>query len=296
MSVGDPALYKQRLYEYFGRLMASREQRLREVLLRNIFNYSKLIDEVKPAVAATLVQYTLYPKNPSEQELIAQNIDAWMRWKYYRLAMADALSGLSLPPAKTKALLEPLLQTEIDATEKDWQIEARVELMETARDRFQQPSSPTDSQGATIDAAAEYLLEILRLKGRLRGYVPDPQQDAIATPGKLLSATAQAYAQLLAANPLQPRPQQWLDNANRRLELVDYLANDDLGRTAAGQRAYLRIVAAEIVQQDGTLEQQVDAVLHQLDVRDQQAKSLLSQIRDAERTGIQLLRLRNPAQ
>ncbi len=289
------AIYQQRFYQYIDMFKQSRDVRRRTIALNMIFSSSTYIDEISPELAADLVEYTLTLKPQEEHQLIIQNIGKWMRWKYYRLALADAVAGVTLPPARAAALLNPLLGTEIDTTDPNWKTDIRVELMQWARDRLGGGTTSSDLETRTIDAAGEYLTEILQLKGRLRGYLPDPQQTAIPTPGRVLLATTKSYAQRLSAAASEPVAQQLISRASRRREMVAFLTNNDLGQTVTLQRAYLCLLAADLIEQHPAAEANIQELLLQLDTLDRDAKSLPEQVRNGELFGIKLLQARSPS-
>ncbi|MEZ6092405.1 MAG: hypothetical protein R3C05_31250 [Pirellulaceae bacterium] len=256
--------------------------------LRMLLDMSMRCSEVSPPLAAELAGLALESKEPDEHQMLVDRIDVWNRWKYFRLALVDQLPSVRRTD-ENRELLERITDQAIDFNQADWMEGTRLTLLESVANDFDRPDN-ADGDLTDIDSFAEFLAEVYRVRGRLYGIALDPNLGSM--PGKALQPLVSAYAERLKQQidltGSEPSAV-WLRLASRAIEAIDFVSENDLSRTVLLQRIYWQLLSADLVNRNPEVLSMVDETLQKAQARDKESRSLLQQVRDGERTVVELI-------
>lgn len=260
--------------------------------VERVFTYAPRVEDVSPVLAAQVIEL-VFSMQPQEMEPFAKRLQSLYRWRTFRIAFMDALT--TRRSTSKRVLAQGFVGAEFDVSDQDWLNQIRLKILEDVRDDLKTRNAG-QADSALMNALGDYVAKIFILKSRLRGRAPDPQGAGSTTPAGLLTAATKAYSAKLKTQTLSESADKLVDEANRRLKLAEFLANTDMAEVAVVQRAYLRLIAADLIHENAKLHNATLKLLMQLEMRDKVSKNLVSQVCDGELTGIRILMLRGTAQ
>jgi hypothetical protein len=242
---------------------------------------------IEPAQGESVARYLLADKSAGEQAVAAKAAAAVSRWYYVRLALADMIEASPLPGDSVAEIATEALGRPVSPEGENWRAAARKRLLHDVLLELRASTGLTEKSAdqPELDVTAEALHRLYKQRARqLR--IDQGTYESTETPSQALSLLiAQTRSDLDGADT------SWLA---RRLDVIDYLADDDLQRTVALQRVWLRLLALEVRKRGSELGGRADELVRRLEERDQKASHLLVQLRDGEETTLRLLLLNAP--
>ena len=221
----------------------------RESMLRALATFVDRVEDLIPAQASQAAPYILGEKSDEEHAAVLQTVGELRRWKRLRLAIADALPQSKLTDEQHRQLAGVLLDTEAPLEETEPAklqtaiVRAVVKDLEEAAAASVAGVSPT-AAGRVLDDAAELLLEIYRTRARLLG-VSSSQLASAASPSQALRLSLVPLADSVRSLGT-PEDAAQLAALTKRSVALDFLAADDLRRTAAMEELFVQLSALRI--------------------------------------------------
>ena len=256
--------------------------------LRIVANMYDAIRNLNTDQARAVVTFLLGPKNEAkEQEDVIKVVRDVARYREVRLALADAVENERWNSEQFVALLNHLFKTDFDHEDESWQARAKGALLASVL-RDVTPDQKTDAQTlASLGAAYESYAEFYRLQAGLLHVSTAAARDATNT-SELLRLLVKKEGGSLATLAASDADKQFAAELNDRLQAADYLAPDDLRRTALLQRMWLHVLAIQLKEQHPDVSNLVHAILGEVDRQDAIENHVLKQIYRGE---IALLRM-----
>lgn len=275
-----------RLIEMLSSLTPSR-QVPRESALRGLADLAAKTPDVPPRQAEAIAAYLLSPKSPEEFAVSVERAGPLGRWLHLRLAVADGLAKAKLPPEQQRELVAALLGDALPA-ESAGGAALRLALIQHVHRELGASSAVAarisgSGQDHFADAAAEQLKQTYSTRARLIGVPPVAVQAANSPASALELSIAPLTAGDAQKGELQVRQQ-----------AVRFQAADDLHQTVGWQGLLIELASEQTIRQwpdraavAKKLETDSLAAAHA-------APSVLAQLRDQERTLLELWMLHAP--
>jgi hypothetical protein len=234
-----------------------------------------------PRQAEDLASYLLAAKPAEEHANLLPLLDRLRVWRELRLAVADGLAQSKLPAEELQQLVAALVAPALpeDVTSSSGLRRALLEDVLREAEAATAPQSPPSSAGIRFaDRAAEQLRQTYLARARLLGV-------AAASGGSVADALEVSLSPL-AASDTERTTLEPIQRAER------YLAGDDLYLTVAWQRLLIEFSARRVQRE----RPQHSAAARQLAAESLASAppSVLTQLRDQERTMLQLWMLYAP--
>jgi hypothetical protein len=285
-----PDVVRNRLTGYFDDLARFKEIGLikRQNAIRGLASEDGArLRRIEPAQGEYVARYLLADKSAGEQAVAAKAAAAVSRWYYVRLALADMIEASPLPDEFVAEIATEALGSPVSPEGVNWRAAARKKLLHDVLLELRASTGRTDdsSDQSKLDVAAEALHRLYKQRSRqLR--IDQTSYESTETPSQVLALLiAQTRSSLGGADTSWVRP---------RMDVIDYLADDDLQRTVALQRVWLKLLALEVRKRGSELGGRADELVRRLEERDQKASHLLVQLRDGEETTLRILLLNAP--
>ncbi|MBW3595800.1 MAG: hypothetical protein KY475_00835 [Planctomycetes bacterium] len=254
--------------------------------LRGIAENAPHLNELEPEQGEVIAEYLLAPKSNEEREAIAGFIPQVAKWKAVRLAMADLVADTPVRQDLVQDVVGLALggAPEI-AAEDNWRKQLRRALMRSALERgFAAPSSHPH------DAAQEEILASYQSQAQTLG-VPAAAYSSATSPAAVLEAMIQhTAARLSGAGDEDDR--RFLTSIPHRLQVAEYLGDNDLRRLALLERVWLRLLAIDVAESHTDRAADAGAIIQSIHEADSAAPNVLVQARSGQAALVRMWRLR----
>lgn len=284
-----PPVVRERLNGYFNDLGEFEDRNLisRQNAIRFLASdEGARLQRIEPVQGAYVARYLLADKSAGEHANALDSVKGVARWYYVRLSLADMIEASPLSDEFVAEIVHQALGRPVSTTDPNWRAVARERLLRDVLLEMRAATGLTKENPTEpmLDVAAKALHRIYNQRARqLR--IDQATYMATKTPSETLALlVAQTQSNLGAAAAETPQ----------QLEVIDYLSSDDLQRTVALQRVWLKLLALEVRKNRSEIGGRADDLVERLMQRDQQASNLLAQLRDGEETTLRILLLNAP--
>ena len=268
----------------------------RASMLRTLAMSVDRVEDLTPMQASQAAPYILGEKSDEEHAAVLQCLSELRRWKRLRLAIADQLSQSKLTDDQRRQLAGVLLETDTPPEESDpeWLqtaiVRTVVKDLEDATATSVAEVSPT-AASRVFDDAADLLLEIYKTRARLLG-VSTSQLTSAASPSHALQLSLVPLADSVRSLGTAEDAAQ-LAALTQRSVALDFLATDDLRRSAAVEQVFAQLSALRLARLRPTQATVADNLAAEIAAADS-APNVLVQMRDHEATNLRLWMLYAP--
>jgi hypothetical protein len=259
---------------------------------------SRLPDEL-PYPQAKIIANYLLPSDwePTEDELasITRQLPTLARYPYLLEALADEIANgeKERKQEKVTAVVGGLLNQKLPAEQNaDWRAACRALLLERACElhRAQQRSGP--AAGSDADMAADYLRELYKAQARAFG-LDETDFPEHAQPSLVLEALIRHVAIAVAKQKLDSKDKAYLEQMDRRLKALRFVAENDLELTVLLQRIWIKVLVLALPERKPSAKSKLETVERDLNKKDPQAGNLLDQLRLGEENILRIWSLAN---
>ncbi len=255
-----------------------------------------LPDDLARDLGTTLAEYLLWAgKSNAESNTVNSGLTVLTQPRSVRLAMADLLGQVTPAPGRSYRLIdraefEPIL-TAITGQKSSprigmfsWREDARRALLNSVL---------LDLEGNLDDRAQTYR-ELYKWQGRLLG-MPDSETLLTPQPSQMLEVVINHFGGRLNSDRarLSEADRARLERLPYEITAVDYLASDDLERTALLQRVWLRLLAIHVASAVPGRAADARAIVDEASIGASRPTSVLGQLLAGEKQAVTLWLLRN---
>ena len=264
------------------------DTRTRIYLVGALARFSGQVPDLKPPQGAAVAEYLLSAKPEGEHKQIAEYLPRLGRWRSVRLGLADQVTKTQSSQERTVEVISGILgRSPALGGQTNWKAALRWMLLKDVLDELPEAGGNRRSQiGRNADEASSTIHEHLGTQAQLLG-IPAEEYKAAATPSARLRLLIDRYAAGLARSSLRPDDQEYLAGLPYQLTAAEYLGTDDLARTVLLDRIWLRLLGAGAALQGPGRAAEADRIVADLARRDGQARSVLVQLRDGQRSILQ---------
>jgi hypothetical protein len=247
--------------------------------------------DLTPEQGAAVARYLLVPKAREEYDEMRYQVSRVGRWNAVRLGLADELAGTrlgtsALQQERILEVVSEVLGREVALAENEAWRRTQESLSRTLLREVYHSLASADGPAQEGEPSAE-MQELYAMQARLLGVPPDDYAGA-ATPAAVLELMIAHYAKRLDQARLRADDKKRLDRLPHDLAVAEYLGENDLARTVLLQRIWARLLAAGAIAQNPGRTAVVEQILRKLDESDRDAQDVLLQLRDGERTLVEL--------
>ena len=253
--------------------------------LRQISVFGGTVTDVQADQGRTIAAYLAMAKPVDEHEGVMAVIDNVLRWRMVRLGLADELDDSRLRKEHLGELLAKALRREVDVESDGWRDRLRSELLASVARELETEASLSGETANLADRTAEQLTSYYRTQARLRG-VPASSYNDARLPSQMLLLLIQHAAEKLKRQRLSPAERGQLEQLPHKLIAIDYLAENDLARTASLQRVWAKLLVMEFAEGERSRSVAEDG-------HESAASDLLQQVAGGERNLLGLWLARN---
>jgi hypothetical protein len=249
--------------------------------------YTKLAQGIKPEDITSrqggiLAKYITALKKTDERESVNGTLGELGISGYLVVAVADRLANANSSRLKQKYIIEivsALVDREVKIEGLNWRLKARIELMRSALPRFNVAAE--EDTGELIDSAAQALSQLYLYHAELHGVSGMGGAEGLL-PGDVLFSAVRHLAKKLKEEELSESLQKKLERASLELDVVDFVAIQDLQRIVVLQRTYLKLLAILVEQGNPDLGDHTRQFIDELYRKDRSSRHVLAQIRNGE--------------
>lgn len=268
----------------------------RESMLRTLATFVDRLQDLAPLQASQAAPYILGEKSDEEHAAVLQTVGELRRWKRLRLAIADALPQSKLTDEQRRQLVGVLLEADVPIEEAEPAklqtaiVQTVVKDLEDAASATVADVSPT-AASRVFDDAADLLLETYRTRARLLG-VSSSQLSTSASPSQALQLSLVPLADSVRSLGT-PEDATQLAALTQRSVALDFLATDDMRRTAAVEQVFVQLSALRLARLRPNQASFADRLAAEIAAADS-SPNVLVQVRQHEATSLRLWMLYAP--
>jgi hypothetical protein len=286
-----PEAFSLNVARYIQALADPRRAGHRVTYIRGIAAFASQLPDLDREPAEQLARYVLSPKRADEQAALVDHIDTLTRWRNVRLALADELRETRLSQRQVEDVLSGVLGRQFRLDPKDYRDKAYRELLRAVTEQMSSTVARTEKSDRVFNEVSDVLRELYSLQSRLAG-VPPQQYTMAVSPAQALRllighGAEQRVVQGVSAPLLEQVPQQ--------LQAISFAQRNDIQHTVLLQRLWARILAIDAAGKHPERVGDVEGIVSRLQQADEQAESILEQLRDGERAILALRRVCHPS-
>lgn len=250
--------------------------------LRLIAESYDQIQRLTTEQARGVATFLLGPKlEEQEQADILEILGDVGRYREVRFALIDALADGRWKDEQFVELVNHLLKTRLNVADDTWREQAKGALLASVLKQVTPQQQTNVKTQASLGAAFDSYSKYYQLQaGMLR--VPPTSYRNAATTGELLLQLIRRRSIDLASDAVSDSDQQFAAELPHRLRAADYLAPDDLRRSAYLQRIWLRVLAIQLKAKNPKVSTRVQVVLNEVEELDESSNHVLKQLVQGE--------------
>lgn len=260
--------------------------------VESIAGLTDRIDDLAPDQAAALATYLLGKKRVEEHRKILPHIEELGKWMQVRLAVADRLDDVGASREQLQEIITKLLRREYVIGGGDAGREAlRVELLRDVLADAKRADIGDQDKYQVYNDAAHALFDFYTTQASLFRAAEWPTEPV--TPTVVSQALVESRVKELLEAKLSPEGKEQVQRIQVDSRAIDYLAANDLQKLVLLDRAWLRLLAVDLVRKRPGRKTEADAVVEQLATRDRDTKHVLLQLRDGQEAILRMWLLLN---
>lgn len=248
---------------------------------------AKVPDDMSSRIAQKIARYLLVVAKKDELDEVADKLNAFAQCRNFLLALSDQVSRDEIVPKSAEMVVGGVLGESLKfANNEDWRASCRKMLLERVLDM-------TETKRGGADEAADLLRDLYKEQGIAFGMNPEAELGALTRPTQVLAAVVKRVANKANESDPSPEEKEFLSQIDRRIQVAQFVAENDLEQMVLLQRLWARVLAIRLGQ---LVPDQADAFrkLHSdLAEGDRRAVGSLEQLRAGEEKTLRMWALVN---
>lgn len=282
---------------YIGMLVGSQSVDQRMQMLRMVVNQVDLISELDAENGAKLAEYLVKfkPDEREHQEMI-DHVKRLASWKMVRIGLADELARVTGRDTQLHDLFAAILNEPVNLSTKEERARVQYQLMAQVADELaKEPTSAVRKVDDPIfDAGKAVLARLTAMQARLLGInMDDSQTDQLSNVVRLMLPIV---ADRLNPSSLAADNRQLIAQLPFTLQAIVYTAENDLQLTVLLEQIRMRLLAAELSQQQPERTAAARAVISRFETRDRAANHVMAQLHSVYEAMLELWLLYQPGE
>lgn len=237
---------------------------------------SKIPDDFPIRHAQRLAKYLLTIPKKDELDDVVGKLDGFAKCRNFLLSLADQVVRDEVSQKSAETIVGGVLGESLKfANNEDWRMGCRKMLLEQALDL-------TESKRNGAEEAADLLRDLYKEQGLAFGLKAETDFAATTRPTHVQAALIRKIAAKAAEQNPDPEDKEFLSQVDRRLQVAQFVAENDLEQAVLLQRIWIRVLAIRLQKQAPGRAEAMRRVLGELADSDRRSPSALEQIRSGE--------------
>jgi hypothetical protein len=236
----------------------------------------KVSRDLAPQHAQPIARYLLVTiEQKSELEAVTGKLTSFARCHHLLLALADLATNDSVAQERIEAVAGVVLGQPLRlARDEDWRSACRKLLLQRALDLL-----AVSTKGP--DKAADVLRDLYKEQGLAFG-LEDPEFEAQTRPTGVLEGLIKHVAANAANKDSTPQEKEYLEQIDRRLQAVRFVAENDLEHMVLLQRVWLEVLILYLQERAPAQTRGMRQIQQDLADHDRTSRNVLDQLRAGE--------------
>jgi hypothetical protein len=248
---------------------------------------AKVPNDMSPRVAQKISRYLLGVAKKEELDDIGDKLNAFAQCRGFLLALSDQVGREEVVPKSAEFVVGGVLGESLKfANNEDWRASCRKMLLERVLDM-------TETKRGGADEAADLLRDLYKEQGIAFGMNPETELGALTRPTQVLAALLKRVAGKAAEAEASAEDKEFLGQIDRRIQVAQFVAENDLEQMVLLQRLWTRVLAIRLGQLVPDQAEAFRKLQHDLDEGDRRAPGSLEQLRAGEEKVLRMWALVN---
>ncbi|MFW6169668.1 MAG: hypothetical protein ACODAD_04195 [Planctomycetota bacterium] len=248
--------------------------------LRKIADRTTSVVDIDPRSGQRLAEYLVRSKsNEQERQSVLQYAQQLGTWNAVRLGLADQLLEIEDPGRQLNQLFSRVLDGPVKLASSADRDKVRQRLLSEALKGLSEARVSGGASHAVFDHAGRELLELHARQAKLLEVASDHHGSA-RQPSDVIQGLLNYFSERLDEGSLEADQRALVDSLPYRLKALEFVAENDLQRTAALQQLWLRILAARMIQEHPEKAAEIRQVLSSPRAAETEDKRVFEQLRD----------------
>lgn len=237
------------LKEEIRRLSGANTAIQRIHLIRMIARETGSVDDIDLRSGQMLAEYMVQVKSDQEEHReMLRYAEQLGGWNAVRLGLADQLLEMNGRGSQAAELFSKVMGGDVNLTTRADRDEIRRRLLSQVVGALSKVRNIGVSRYRVFDEGSQTLLDLYARQARLLS-VPSESYTSAGQPSSVVAALVNHVAERLDDGSLEPVDQAVVDSIPHRLKAIDFVAENDLQRTAGLQRLWLELLAIHMTRQ-----------------------------------------------
>ncbi|MBX9678377.1 MAG: PPC domain-containing protein [Gemmataceae bacterium] len=286
----DPQQKREDQHGVNATALASLDNKQASVRTGGFLNIAaKVPDDMTPRIAQKISRYVLVVAKKDELDEVAGKLNAFAQCRNFLLALSDQVSREEILQKSAETVVGGVLGESLKfANNEDWRTSCRKVLLERVLDM-------TETKRGGADEAADLLRDLYKEQGIAFGMNPEAELGALTRPTQVLAAVVKRVAAKAGDAEAMTEDKEFLAQIDRRLQVAQFVAENDLEQMVLLQRLWARVLAIRLGQ---LVPDQADAfrkLQSDLSEGDRRAAGSLEQLRAGEEKTLRMWAIVNQA-
>lgn len=281
--------------QHIERLSGARLPRERITLLQIIANSADTVPDLDPVAGQKLAEYLLQAKPDEEEHRRVVVLTPRLKsWNSLRLGLADQLMSETGRVLQQQEVLRAALGEEVTLNNPEDRQRIRARLLRSVSQSLHPAPVVVDQPLQTLDTAQQALQELYIAQAQVLR-VPAETYATRTSPSMVLQALTTHVAGLIDGSKVSPAEKLLLASLPNQLTAIDFLADEDVQRTALLQQLWLRVFGAWLSQQLPAKTLAIRGIVDETQASAGAEKRVWEQMRDLEQGLLRLWMLYQPS-
>ena len=292
-----PASSDSMVKHYIGMLAGSQSVDQRMQMLRMVANQVDLMSELDAEDAAKLSGYLVkFKPDEREHQEMMDHVKRMASWKTVRVGLADELASVTGRDSQLHDLFAAILGKPVNLSTKEDRARVQYQLMaQVAEELAKEPSTAVrEVDDPVFDVGKAVLARLTATQARLLGInLDESQTDQLSN---VVRTMLPIVADRLNPSSLAADNRQLIAQLPFTLQAVAYTAENDLQLTVLLEQLRMRLLAAELSQQQPERTAAARAVISRFETRDRAADHVMAQLHNVYEAMLELWLLYQPGE
>ncbi|MGM0489691.1 MAG: hypothetical protein ACQESR_23405 [Planctomycetota bacterium] len=218
-------------------------------LLRKIADQTTSVPDIDLRSGQRLAEYLVRSKaNEQERQTVLQYAQQLGNWDAVRLGLADQLLETESRATQLSDLFSRVLDGTVKLATRADRDKVRQRLLSQTLKGLSEARRSGGAQYPVFDNASRVLLELHASQAKLLG-VPSDRYASADQPSGVIHGLVNYFSEQLDDESLEAEQRALVDSLSYRLKALEFVAENDLQRTAALQQLWLQILAMRMIQE-----------------------------------------------